>query len=132
MDAYIAPHLLSTPIQVLTTHGRTLSRYTAWHFGCSGAESQRCLRLLACADGLLRGSLVPRACYHAARRHDPGLDRRLRAYLRETACCLATISRVLEGETPAWPAERTHETLGVAAMAENRRLPTPREMYQAV
>ncbi len=103
MDAHIAPHLRTRPIQLLAEP--RLAEFVAAHFDCSRQIAGRALGLLITGETALRRSRFPQGFYRTVRNWDEGMCRRFDRYLVHTQRQLPQINRILEGETPTWHAE---------------------------
>jgi len=100
MDAHIQPHLLATPATLLHDCRDEISQHIARHFEVDIATAQRALKLLARADGLLRGSRLPQLLYRSSARLDRRLSRRFDYFVAQTTRRLGEINQLSEGFSP--------------------------------
>ncbi len=100
MDAHIQPHLLATPATLLHDCQDEISQHIARHFAVDIAIAQRALKLLARADGVLRGSRLPQLLYRSSARLDRRLSRRFDYFVAQTTRRLGEINQLNEGSGP--------------------------------
>ncbi len=100
MDAHIQPHLLATPATLLRDSEGEIGQHIARHFAVETVTAQRVLKLLARADGILRGSRLPQLLYQGAARLDRRLPRRFDYFVAQTTRRLSEINQIAEGFSP--------------------------------
>ncbi|HCA26864.1 MAG TPA: hypothetical protein DEP05_04365, partial [Betaproteobacteria bacterium] len=101
MDAHIAPHVFSTPGELLLGNAELLAAYVAAYWPCTHRTAARAVLTLGKADNLLRGSGLPVFLYRAANRLDSRVRRRFNHYAVQTSERLPQINRLLAGDFPA-------------------------------
>ena len=100
MDAHIQPHLLATPATLLRDGEGEIGQHIARHFAVETATAQRALKLLARADGVLRGSRLPQLLYQGAARLDRRLPGRFDYFVAQTTRRLREINQIAQGISP--------------------------------
>lgn len=136
MDIHVYPQLFAEPKELMGTHRQELAEYVAQHFDCPQSVAQRGVAMLAGAENLLRASKLSHLCYHAGKRLDVGLLRRLNYYLNETGMRLLHIDRILSGEEPVWDAnpdagdQRVRRRIEmIEPMRLRHRIPLPQDVF---
>lgn len=134
MDAHVARHTFAHPATVLLAHERDVADFAARHFGCSERLALRAVRLLGRADHGLRRLRIPEVCYRLLRL-DSTLKQRFDDYIQATTRRLAQLNRVLNQESPVWPAELNCSLTKKARLAPfgraelRRLLPLPHDLF---
>lgn len=112
MDAYVAPHVLASPCELMSSERACLAEHAARGARCRVGHAARALDALAAAERVLRTSRLPLLCRRVSRAFDRALAPRFEAYVRETSLRLRRIGQLLDGAEPAWNAEGSAEGRG--------------------
>ena len=138
MDAHIQPHLLATPASLLRDDAGEISQHIARHFAVETAAARRALKLLARADGVLRGSRLPQLLYQGAARLDSRLPRRFDYFVAQTTRRLSEINQIADGCSPLADADGgcphvARDRLAYFTVAQIRRgQPLPGDCFYSI
>jgi len=93
------------PAALLFSESGTLAPAVARAFGCREALARRTIRVLACAERLLRISPLPRLSRRAVALFDLEVVARFDAYIGDASALVRRIEAVLQGAEPRWQPE---------------------------
>ena len=105
MDEHLKPGLRVQPAALLLCESGTLVPTVARAFGCREALARRTIRVLACAERLLRMSPLPRLSRRAVALFDLEVVARFDAYIGDASAMVRRIEAVLQGAEPRWQPE---------------------------
>jgi hypothetical protein len=105
MDQHLSKGLQVAPAQLLASEIRTLAPVVAQTFGCREVLARRTLRVLGCAERLLRFSPLPRLCRRVVSLFDLDVVPRFDAYMGDASALVRRIESVLHGAEPRWQPE---------------------------
>ena len=105
MDEHLRPGLRVQPAALLFSESGTLAPAVARAFGCREALARRTIRVLACAERLLRISPLPRLSRRAVALFDLEVVARFDAYIGDASALVRRIEAVLQGAEPRWQPE---------------------------
>lgn len=105
MDEHALPALAHQPADLLAGDLATLAQAAARTFQCHESLAGRAIRFLACAEGSLRASRLPRLCRRALRGLEGDRTAHFSAYLDEACAMLRHLEPVLRGAEPRWQPE---------------------------
>lgn len=100
MDAHIRHQVSCSPRELLRSNEAVIVRLLSHHFEITEHQARRAVRLLAQADGVLRGMQLPQWLYRMAIRFDHRIERRFDYFIGQTSTRFTEFNRVLSGELP--------------------------------